>query len=424
MIIKLFSNSSSAVGAVNYVLSSKDYTGKNRNVEPVVLKGSAELTKEIDSIHCSKLTHKSISGVISFRENEDINEKQKTKLIEDFEKTFFGNMRSRTNAFYVEHRDKGNLEIHFVINRVDLESSKSFNPFPPGKLTQDFKDSFVALKNAEFGFKQIETNPLKTKYSANEWKALHLDKTGFKQLDKKYKLDLAVKDLVKKGIVKNRNELVDFLEKEMNFNVHRKGTDYISLKTEEGKNIRLSNGFYSLNDGKDYSLTDKEQKDKPVFNESKTLETFNRILNARNAYNEKRYAVKPTSKTPSFKSTQKEPKQPGPVPPTTQPPEPASSPSNQANGQVLPVGSRNSCNSTEDDKGRIANESNLGGSIDTTGAMSAQMNFDRAISALANAKTPQERAKAETQVAIARSALNRALAGIEENRKRQLNKKI
>lgn len=424
MIIKIFSNSGSAIGAVNYVLSDKDYTGKNRSVKPVILKGDEYTTKKIDEHLCSKFAHKSISGVISFRDDEDLTDKQKLKLINDFEKSFFGNMREKTNSFFCEHRDKSNLEIHFVINRVCTDgpqTGKSYNPFPPGQMSQDFKDSFVALKNEEFGFKQIETNKLKTKFTAEEYKALFLEKSGFKQLDKKHKIDMAVKDLVKKGVVTNRNQLVDFLQNEIGLNVTRKGDDYISIKTNEGLNIRLKGGFYSLNDGKNYEEVKQEHKDrKPEFNAEKTLQTFERILNARNQYNEKRYLAPATSKTPSFRSRQVQHQEQGPTTPLPMRENSPQAPSSQPIQEIQQGNSSdsgNSSQSSDDTTGRTTTDT--ASTVSLAGVIGAQSSFDKAISQLANAKTPEQTARAHIAVAIAKNALNNALAQIEEQKRQQ-----
>lgn len=171
MIIKLFRNKgrSTATGAVNYVLSDYDSNRNKREVKPVVLKGDPFRTRSIDSLCPDKWTSLSTSGAIAFRDKEELTKEQKAQLIDQFERTFFGNMKERVNILWVEHTDKGNLELHFVINKADLGGDKVryFNAFPPGHIKK--KDAFVKLKNNEFGFQQVEQkHPFKTQLSDDE----------------------------------------------------------------------------------------------------------------------------------------------------------------------------------------------------------------------------------------------------------------
>ena len=90
MIIKLIDNSrkngknGTATGAVNYVLSSKDWKGEKRECEPRVLEGNPQLTKDIDML-VKNNEQKCISGVIAFAKNEKLTDEQKRELIKDFE---------------------------------------------------------------------------------------------------------------------------------------------------------------------------------------------------------------------------------------------------------------------------------------------------------------------------------------------------
>ncbi|WZB61426.1 hypothetical protein WJ970_29855 [Achromobacter xylosoxidans] len=90
MLIKVFPDKkgkTSATGAVNYVLSDKDHTGKLRDEKPKILRGSVEVTKQLDEL-TKKYSSQSCHGVISFRPGETLTDKQKEKLLDDFEKTF------------------------------------------------------------------------------------------------------------------------------------------------------------------------------------------------------------------------------------------------------------------------------------------------------------------------------------------------
>lgn len=433
MIIRIFKNTSSAIGAVNYVLSEKDYTGKIRSVEPKILSGNPELTKQIDIYSCSNFQHKSVSGVIAFADNEDITEKQKQELIDDFEKAFFGNAKDRVNALYVEHRDKGNLEIHFVINRVieTEKGAKSFNPFPPGKMTMDFKDCFCSLKNDVYGFNQIVENPLKTKFNVEEIKAISLNRHSFKNLYDKIKIDKAIQDIVKNKIVKNKAELVKYLKDEIGLNVHRNGDDYISIKTDNGKNIRLKGGIYSNHDNKNYSdvrIEYKEEKQK-TFNKEETEKKFNRILEARNNYNSKRYQLDKSSEAPKFKSNSNDISRKA-IQPSTAPKATTDTQTHQEPEKTAPSGSNDlpGVPGTVASSGSMAaneprtNDSMLiadgGGSSASVGV--AQEGLDKANGAYALAKTPAEKARALRAIATARTAYDNAVIADSKSRERKI----
>jgi len=427
MIIRLFKNSSSAIGAVNYVLSNKDHAGNPRSVEPKILDGDAFLTKEVDTLYCSKFQHKSVSGVIAFAGNEDLDEKQKHKLIEDFKKTFLGNMKDRVNALFVEHRDKGNLEIHFVINRVDLTTKKAFNPFPPGQMAQDFKDSFTALKNHEFGFKQIVENPLKTKFSSDELKALANKRHSFTQLETKIKISKAIKDIVKQSLVKNKAELVDYLKNEIGLNVHRNGDNYISIKTADF-NIRLKDGIYSNHDGKAYEEVKAEYKEALAshLNVEKTQATFNRILQSRNAYNTKKYKTEEQQDLINFKPSLKAPEMPIGASFQTSPalythtedsssmPSPGSVPGIPTQAQ-MPIGKE----SSSEDSPQGSSSNDFGGGGRDSSVILAEASLNEALGELGRATTPQERAKALQRVTLARIAYDKVVAQSHKNKQNQ-----
>lgn len=59
--------------------------------------------------------HKTCVGVLSFEE-KDIDEQLKFKLMADFEKALMTDeAQGRYNILWVEHNDKGRLELNFVI---------------------------------------------------------------------------------------------------------------------------------------------------------------------------------------------------------------------------------------------------------------------------------------------------------------------
>jgi Relaxase/Mobilisation nuclease domain len=156
MIIKIFNQGkNNGAMATNYLLSEPKHTG----FKPIILAGNETITQEI--IDNTSRKEKYTSGVISFREGEDLTNEQKLDLINHFQKTFAPfKDQERINFLWVEHRDKGRLEMHFLCPKTDLKTSKAFNISPPGKKNQDFYKHFTRLENAKYKFKQIDEKPI------------------------------------------------------------------------------------------------------------------------------------------------------------------------------------------------------------------------------------------------------------------------
>jgi hypothetical protein len=451
MSIRIFENKkgdfkSNGTGAVNYVLSMKDWKGETRSVAPKILDGNPTVTKSIDRLYCQKFAQPCISGSINFADNEDLTEEQKRKLIEDFKRTFLNNAEDYTNCLFVEHRDKGNLEIHFVINNaVILDNHKVlyYNPFPPmrgkdgkfyGQQTSvtALKDTFCALKNHEYGFKQIAEDPLKSRLTNGEKRARQFSKEDFANLDKT-KLDKAMRSLVKDKIVNNRDELLKFL-KSNGYNV-KISADYISvgIKQEDGteKFSRFKEGIYKRNNDKSYTAIRaefKEAKVKPIDVEKLTAK-LERLMTARDVFNAKRYKLGEQEK-PTYRSKNADQDNDGgdkaAPPKAQQDAEQQKAQQTDAADQKPPqnVSIQADTPFTEQKEDEKSSSESIPGTTSTgQESVSAQMSVDSARSALANAKTWAERIKAEQRLAQAQAYLDRVLGQLEQEKIKQHNRR-
>jgi hypothetical protein len=428
MIIQNFENSGSAEGAVNYVLSSHDHTGKRRSVEPKILRGDPDTTKEICREFCQRFSNKTVSGVLSFRDNEDITDEQKQKLMDDFADTFFSNMKERVNILWIEHRDKSNLEMHYVINRLDLDSGKIFNPFPPGGQTKELMKLFSAVKNHEFGFKQIEGKPLKTKFSSNEIKCKNKKNHGFENLDSKLKIESALQMLVKSGDIKNRKELIEFLQ-ENGKKLSRIGDHYISIEVEGGRNIRLKGGIFSKNEDKDYKQVVQEFKDsKQTFDIVKAVSKLNKIVEQRNSYNEERYTAEKAKpifiKLTEIKRESKEQSSPPPGSRPIQPLQAIASPiESQTHDRQGSTASESSKALQDKDSEPQSDNTPVSSGI-ATGVASAMSAVENAKGQLANARTEVEKVRARFALAMAMKRLEEEGFKAEEEKRKQQKRKM
>lgn len=430
MIIQIFDNNGgSATGAVSYVLSSKDWTGKPRSVEPKILEGSAEYTKKIDEIYCSKFKNKCISGVIAFAEGEDINDEQKAQLIRDFENTFLGNVKDNVNTFYVEHRDKKTLEIHFIINRVAILDDgrvKAYNPFPPGQMTIELKDAFRDLQNEKFGFKPVEPKPHLRSHNKKSEKQARLvgkENTSFLHLDSKDKLEKAMRKLVKDGTVNNRNELLIFLTEQgfkvkntgKSISIENKHADQSSEYVEKyGSYFRFSGGLFERNNDKSYAeIKDEIRRDAHKPKDFEALANkLERLVELRNAYNTERFkAVE--KKAPKFARRIAQT-----VLERSQATKSQRAQEHTQEHEKEPVSSSERSEPAQRKEETTAPERDYSAGTTGTEAMSAQEAVDSARSDLINAKTPAEAERARVRLGIAQARLNAILARLEEEKKK------
>ena len=88
--------------------------------------------------------------ILSFITQKDLSQEVKDAIMQDFENTLLTpEMQGRYNVLWVEHIDKGRLELNFIIPKMDLESKKSFNPYyhPTDFKKIDLWGDFVNLKH-------------------------------------------------------------------------------------------------------------------------------------------------------------------------------------------------------------------------------------------------------------------------------------
>ncbi|WP_186151867.1 relaxase/mobilization nuclease domain-containing protein [Burkholderia gladioli] len=432
MLIDCSTHTGNAEAGVKYFLSAVDSKGNKRSVKPEILRGNPENTINISKDLCADRNLKTSSGVISFAHNEKPSREELEKLLDDFEKTFFGNMRNRVNALFVAHADTKNFHIHFLINRIDLKTGKAYNPFPPGQMTLDLMEHFTRLKNDELGYEQVvKKSTTKLELTDSERKARR-EHFSLDILKDKISLDKSIQKLVKDGAVQDRNELIDFLKSE-GLKLSRIGEDYISIE-REGRNIRLRGGIYAKNEDKPYDIVKQEfiaSKVSNAFDMNKSVAIVNRIVKARDDYNTKRYDAKRASKPaltmpstgtgsttpPAYQKPVQQVAKVSPLP--TQQNQPGEAPG--AITRSEPAKTQDQQGSTADSPRSGTTGNSLNGLLSAqAGVSSAQASHDRLVSQLANAKTYAERLRLDYEIAQAKQALNNAFFRLEEEKKKQL----
>ncbi|MCT7512669.1 relaxase/mobilization nuclease domain-containing protein [Aliarcobacter cryaerophilus] len=230
MVVKFFSNKKGgSVKALDYLLNHREKDGTAR-----VLLGDEQLTRNI--INSIYFKHKVCVGCLSFEE-KNIDEDLKYKIMSDFEKHLLPSLDSdQYNILWIEHTDKGRLELNFVIPKIELTRKIALNPFYH---KQDLSrvDVWQNLTNLTYGFSDPK-DPAKERTLQGASKKISLQK-DYEQLD------ITLHELVKSGQIKNREQMIELLNENEIF-VNRTGADYISLKLPDSKKARrYKGGIYS-----------------------------------------------------------------------------------------------------------------------------------------------------------------------------------
>ena len=222
MVVKFFSNKKGgSVKALDYLLNEREKNGTAR-----VLVGDEQLTRNI--INSISFKHKVCVGCLSFEE-----ENLKYKIMEDFEKHLLPSLESdQYNILWVEHTDKGRLELNFVIPKIELTRKIALNPFYH---KQDLSrvDVWQNLTNLTYGFTDPK-DPAKQRTLQGTSKKISLQKDY-------EELDVTLHELVKSGQIQNRDQMIELLNQN-EISVNRVGSEYISIKLPDSKKARRYKG--------------------------------------------------------------------------------------------------------------------------------------------------------------------------------------
>lgn len=156
MIVSFFSRGTGGgSGPVDYLV------GKERNRDKAeVLAGDVDETVAL--IDSSPYTKKYTSGVLSFEE-AGITEEQKREVMKSFEECLFPSLdNDQYNVLWVEHADKGRVELNFVIPNIELTTGKRLQPYyhaADGKRV----DAWRTIQNLTHGF----SDPFKKPWGLN-----------------------------------------------------------------------------------------------------------------------------------------------------------------------------------------------------------------------------------------------------------------
>lgn len=253
MIVKFLPNKGggSAKATMNYMLGAKrDREGAK------LLRGNPLLTERLaDNLD---FKNRYTVGVLSFEES-DIPEHQKHEIMARFEESLLAGLDpDQYDITWIEHRDKGRLELNFIIPNVELSTGKRLQPYYY-KSDMPITENFKQVINYEYG--------LSDPNDPEKMQAVKIDVHNLPQnlIEIKDKIGQAISSQIESGAITDQQGVVDTL-KNAGFEIARITEKSISIKNPDGKrNIRLEGAIYENRQfdselGKEYRTTKSDYK--------------------------------------------------------------------------------------------------------------------------------------------------------------------
>lgn len=233
MLVKFFNRGrGGGNGPADYLM------GKNRDRgHAQVLRGDLEQTVEL--INGLSFARNYTSGCLSFAES-DITNEQKNVIMDSFQTMVFtGLERDQFDITWVEHKDKGRLELNFLIPNVELKSGKRYQPY--------YHQAEHKMMNA---WQQLINDlcHLKDPHDPRNKSVLTLPRDLPKSKEKAHELITGgLTSMAESGLVKDRSDVIQALQKS-GFEIARQTKSSISIKHPDGgRNIRLKGALYEQN---------------------------------------------------------------------------------------------------------------------------------------------------------------------------------
>ncbi len=236
MIVKFFTNGTGgSKGVFDYLLKDKEQPDGKR-VGAEILRG--DIDNQALLIDSLDFKQKYTSGCLSFTETADeVTAEQKSALMDGFEQTIRAGLDvDRVSVSWIEHRDKGRLELNFVFANVDLEHGRAFQPYVHS-VDKRRVNAWKDMQNIEHGF----TDP---NDPANKRLMAQRDNLPREIKDARQAITDGLQALVIEGVITNREDVIQALT-DNGFEIARETDKAISIKNPAGKrNIRLTGGLY------------------------------------------------------------------------------------------------------------------------------------------------------------------------------------
>ena len=260
MIVKFLGNKGggSAGATIDYLL------GEDRDrFGAVLLSGDPELTQRLaDNLD---FQNRYTVGVLSFEE-ANLEEQQKEEIMQSFEKALLAGLdRDQYDITWIEHTDKGRLELNFVIPNVELSTGKRLQPYFD-QADRPLVENWKQVTNFDYGLSDPHAPD-----KAQAIKTLNSQNLPENIKEIKQQIGTAIAEQISNGNIQNRQDVVNTLEN-AGFEITRQTERSISIKNPDGKrNIRLEGVIYENRQfdkqlaqehsraGQDYQRTSRER---------------------------------------------------------------------------------------------------------------------------------------------------------------------
>lgn len=280
-------------GPVDYLL------GRDRERDGAqLLSGEPDLI--IALCDSSPYAKKYTSGVLSFEE-EDLPKAQKDILMSSFEKTLLPGLdKNQYACLWVEHKDKGRLELNFLIPNVELQTGKRLQPYFD-KADKPRVNAWKVMVNAKYQLHDPDDpKNHRTLVTANN---LPKEKQAIAQTITDSLLHLAGH-----GQINSREDVLNLLN-EGGFSVVRKTTKSISIADPDGgRNIRLKGAIYEQNFRFGNELREEIEGASQRYRDGANVRfqtahaVYQKGIDAKRAFNLKRYKREPTPNRESLQN--------------------------------------------------------------------------------------------------------------------------
>lgn len=230
-------------GVTQYLL------GRNGDREgAAVLRGNPAITTALmNQCHFAK---RYTSGVLSFAEGDEPDQAACDRIMDTFEYTLLSGLeRNQYDILWVEHRDKGRLELNFVIPNIELQTGKRLQPYyDPADRRR--VNAWAILVREHFGL--TDPNEPERRRALTLPRDLPKDKSAAAQ-----QITDHLVELIAAGIIENRAGVVAALE-ESGFEVTRTVKNSISIKADNGQPLRLKGEIYEQDFSRDSFIGESE----------------------------------------------------------------------------------------------------------------------------------------------------------------------
>lgn len=198
-----------------------------------LLSGDIDLTQQLINEAGERFAHSHTAGVLSFEE-ANIPEHEKQLIMESFEACLLPGLEPHEyNILWVEHTDKGRLELNWVVPRIHLETNAHLQPYfdavdkPRHKVWQE-------MTNAKLGYSSPD-EPIKKQTVT----------TTFRLPKEKAEIVRKLDEYISEQAPESRQGVIDALNAIEGIKVVREAKKSMSISVEGyAQNIRLKGAFY------------------------------------------------------------------------------------------------------------------------------------------------------------------------------------